>query len=93
MRVGILIFRIPLVVASEKGTAQTKIYFWGCKVTTSGALVCSTLLCDRQMLAEGEHLGKGFNRSTLERGTIEGNSPVCENNFTLLVRFLKYCRA
>ncbi len=28
------------------------------------------------MLAERENLDKGFNRSTLERGAIEGNSPV-----------------
>jgi len=38
------------------------------------------------MFAEGEHLGKSFRRSTLERGTIEGNSPVFKNSFTLLVR-------
>jgi hypothetical protein len=46
-----------------------------------------------EMFAEGEHLGKIVKRSTLERGAIEGNSPVLKNNFTLLVRFLKYCRA
>lgn len=45
------------------------------------------------MLAEGEHLGKVIKRSTLERGAIEGNSPVIENNFMLLVRSLEYCRA
>ena len=44
------------------------------------------------MTAEGEHLDKIVKRSTLERGTIEGNSPVFKNNFMLLVRFLKYCR-
>ena len=46
-----------------------------------------------EMFAEGEHLGRIIKRSTLERGTIEGNSPVCKNNFMLLVRFLEYCRA
>ncbi len=40
--------------------------------------------------AEGEHLGKIIKRSTLERGAIEGNSPVFENNFTLLVILLEY---
>jgi len=45
-----------------------------------------------EMFAEGEHLDKIVKRSTLERGTIEGNSPVFKNNFMLLVRFLKYCR-
>ncbi len=45
------------------------------------------------MFAEGEHLGKAIKRSTLERGAIEGNSPVFKNNFMLLVRFLEYCRA
>ena len=34
----IMNFRIPLVVASEQGTAQTQIYFGGCKVLASGAL-------------------------------------------------------
>ncbi len=29
-------------------------------------------------------------RSTLERGAIEGNSPVFENHFVLLVVFLEY---
>ena len=45
------------------------------------------------MFAEGEYLGKIIKRSTLESGTIEGNSPVLKNNFMLLVRFLEYCRA
>ena len=45
------------------------------------------------MFAEGEHLDKVVKRSTLERGTIEGNSPVLKNNFMLLAIFLKYCRA
>ena len=58
MCVGIMNFRIPLVVASEKGTAQTNFYNWGCKGLTSGAPFCFTLLCDRKMTAEGEHLGK-----------------------------------
>ena len=39
MRVKIMNFRIPLVVASEKGTAQTNFYNWGCKVIASGALL------------------------------------------------------
>ena len=93
MRVKIMNFRIPLVVASEKGTAQTYFYNWGCKGLTSGASSCSTLLCDRKMNTEGEHLGRFINRSTLERGTIEGNSPVCKNKFMLLVMILEYCRA
>ena len=59
----------------------------------SGALLCSTLLCDKEMFAEGEYLDKVIKRSTLERGTIEGNSPVFKNNFTLLAVFLEYCRA
>ena len=46
-----------------------------------------------EMFAEGEHLGRIIKRSTLERGTIEGNSPVLKNNFMLLAIFLKYCRA
>ena len=46
-----------------------------------------------EMFAEGEHLGRIINRSTLERGTIEGNSPVCKNNFMLLAISLEYCRA
>ena len=46
-----------------------------------------------EAFAEGEHLDNRFNRSTLERGTIEGNSPVCKKTFMLLVRFLEYCRA
>ena len=40
MRVGIMNFRIPLVVASEEGTAQTIFYKWCCKGLTSGALHC-----------------------------------------------------
>ena len=44
----------------------------------------------RAILAEGEHFGKDIKRSTLERGAIEGNSPVLENNFTLLAIFLEY---
>ncbi len=39
MRGEILNFRIPLIVASEQGTAQTNFFNWGCKVTTSGALI------------------------------------------------------
>ena len=31
-----------------------------------------------------------FKRSTLERGTIEGNSPVFKKHFMLLAIFLKY---
>ena len=46
-----------------------------------------------KMFAEGEHLGKSFKRSTLERGAIGGNSPVFKKTFMLLVRFLEYCRA
>ena len=45
------------------------------------------------MFAEGEHLGRIIKRITLERGTIEGNSPVLKNNFMLLVMILEYCRA
>ena len=45
------------------------------------------------MITEGEHLGRIINRSTLERGTIEGNSPVLKNKFMLLAIFLEYCRA
>ena len=45
------------------------------------------------MLIEGEHLGRIIKRITLERGTIEGNSPVLKNKFTLLAIILKYCRA
>jgi len=42
--------------------------------------------------------GRIFRRSlirriTLERETIEGNSPVSENHFALLVIFLKYLEA
>gem|GEM_PF-1337060 len=44
-----------------------------------------------RMVAEGEHLGGVLVRgSSLERGAIEGNSPVLENHFTLLVIFLEY---
>ena len=50
-------FRIPLVVASEEGTAQTNFYNWGCKVIASGALLW-TLMVFMEMFAEGEHLGK-----------------------------------
>ncbi len=46
----------------------------------------------RVMFAEGEHLDKSFRRSTLERGAIEGNSPVLKKTFMLLVRYLEYCR-
>jgi len=45
------------------------------------------------MFAEGEHLGRSFKRSTLERGAIGGNSPVFKKTFTLLAMILKYCRA
>ena len=39
----------------------------------------------------GRILRQGLvSRNTLERGTIEGNSPVDENHFVLLVVFLKY---
>lgn len=38
MRLENIHFRIPLVVASEEGTAQTNLYDWGCKVIASGAL-------------------------------------------------------
>ena len=47
----------------------------------SGALLWCTLLCDKEMFAEGEHLDKVVKRSTLERGTIEGNSPVLKKTF------------
>ena len=69
-------FRIPLVVASEKGTAQTNIYYWGCKGLTSGAPNTQFAKIRCLMFAEGEHLDKAIKRSTLERGAIEGNSPV-----------------
>ena len=46
-----------------------------------------------EMFAEGEHLDRIIKRSTLERGTIEGNSPVFKNKFMLLAVILKYCRA
>ena len=46
-----------------------------------------------EAFTEGEHLDKIIKRSTLERGTIEGDSPVLKNNFMLLVVFLEYCRA
>ena len=39
---------------------------------------------------EGEHLGETVNQTSLERVTIEGNSPVGENSFTLLDIFLEY---
>jgi hypothetical protein len=45
------------------------------------------------MFAEGEHLGRNFKRSTLERGAIEGNSPVIKKIFMLLAIFLEYCQA
>jgi len=38
----------------------------------------------------GEHLGEVVRRMTLERAAVEGNSPVSENHFTLLVIFLEY---
>ena len=38
MRVKIMNFHIPLVAASEEGTAQTHFYSGGCKVVASGAL-------------------------------------------------------
>ena len=43
-----------------------------------------------EAFAEGEHLDKFVKRSTLERGTIEGNSPVLKNHFTLLAVLLEY---
>jgi len=42
------------------------------------------------MFAEGEHLGRSVKRNSLERGAIEGNSPVFKNLFTLLAIFLEY---
>ena len=42
------------------------------------------------MFAEGEHLDKMVRRITLERGTIEGKSPVFENHLMLLVVSLEY---
>ena len=51
-------FRIPLVVASEKGTAQTQIYFGGCKGLTSGALFKFRASEVWIMIAEGEQKGK-----------------------------------
>ena len=41
--------------------------------------------------AEGEDLDRVIKKSTLERGAIEGNSPVFKNNFMLLVVLLEYC--
>ena len=41
---------------------------------------------------EGEHLGKVVSPNTLERGTIDGDSPVGENHITLLVIFLSTTR-
>ena len=58
MRVKIMNFHIPLVVASEKGSAQTNFYNWGCKVLTSGALFRSYASKVWIMITEGEHLGK-----------------------------------
>jgi len=81
--------RYKSVVISGRAEGMTG----GCKGLMSGAPFCLTLLCDKQMTAEGEHLGRSFKRSTLERGAIEGNSPVLKKTFMLLVRFLKYCRA
>jgi len=44
-------------------------------------------------ILEGEHLGVLVRRMTLERATIEGNSPVFENHFALLVILLEYHEA
>ena len=42
------------------------------------------------MVSEGEHVGEGVRRTTLEREAKEGESPVFENPFMLLAIFLKY---
>ncbi len=40
-----------------------------------------------EAFAEGEHLDKIIKRNTLERGTIEGDSPVLKNKFYAPYRF------
>jgi len=44
------------------------------------------------MTAEGEHLGEVISRMSLERATKEGESPVGENNLTLLGIYPEYHR-
>ena len=56
--VEIMNFRIPLVVASEQGSAQTNFYNWGCKVIASGASFVWSVSSVRKTSAEGEHLDK-----------------------------------
>ena len=45
------------------------------------------------MFAEGEYLGNIVSQKSLERVAKEGDSPVGENNFTLLIVFLEYLKA
>ena len=58
----------------------------GCKGVTSGAF----LGLNSRIVLEGVIRRSLVRRSTLERDAIEGNSPVFENHFALLVILLKY---
>ena len=75
---------IPLVAASETGTAQTLFFFgfiWrkvrGCKVAASIYL--------------GKARSYMVRRTVLERPAKEGDSPVYENQCTLSAAILEYC--
>ena len=45
-----------------------------------------------KLVGEGEHLGEVISRMSLERATKEGESPVGENNLTLLGIYPEYHR-
>ncbi len=65
---------IPLVVASERGTAQT-------------VMACMAGLQGRPVQNRGV-TNRRISRTVLERPTIEGDSPVCENAQRLRSEFL-----
>jgi hypothetical protein len=84
---------ISLVAASEKEEAQTghrAICGWGCKNLTSGVLF-SVFFRTQRVGCPREKIRRSLvSQNPLERGTKEGNSPVGENRFVLLVIYLEY---
>ena len=68
-----------------KSPNLNKFLLRGCKKITSGAFRVHWNVCRGRAFRQ-----RLVSRNTLERGTIEGNSPVGENPFALLVIFLEY---
>ena len=82
---------IPLVAASEQGGAQTYVIFNNIGVVRKWRReLCFGFFQSKDFSGENHKI---VSRKTLERATIEGDSPVGENNFVLSAIYLEYLRA